>query len=62
LRTTNIEKIEISKQNLPININSTLLRDIFNTAKLENSPILSVVIGTKPDFYKQAPLVVEEKR
>ena len=62
MRTTNIEKIEISKQNLPIKINSTLLRDIFNTAKLENSPILSVVIGTKPDFYKQAPLVVEAKR
>ena len=62
MRTTNIEKIEISKQNLPINVNSTLLRDIFNTAKLENSPILSVVIGTKPDFYKQAPLVVEAKR
>ena len=62
MRTTNIEKIEISKQNLPIKINSTLLREIFNTAKLENSPILSVVIGTKPDFYKQAPLVVEAKR
>ena len=62
MKTTNIEKIEISKQNLPINVNTTLLRDIFHLAKQENSPILSVVIGTKPDFYKQAPLVVEAKR
>ena len=28
-------------------------------AKKRSSPILSIVIGTKPDFYKQAPLVVE---
>jgi hypothetical protein len=55
LKATNIEKIEISKQNLPINVNTTLLREIFHIAKQENSPILSVVIGTKPDFYKQAP-------
>ena len=62
MKTSNIEKIEISKQNLPIKVNSSLLRDIFNVAKSENSPLLSVVIGTKPDFYKQAPLVVEAKR
>lgn len=24
-----------------------------------NSPVLSVVIGTKPDFYKQAPVMIE---
>src|ERR671931_180997 len=28
-------------------------------AKIQNSPILSIVIGTKPDFYKQAPIVFE---
>ncbi len=62
MKTTNIEKIEISKQILPMNVNTALLSDIFHMAKQENSPILSVVIGTKPDFYKQAPLVVEAKR
>lgn len=58
---SNIEHIETSKQNLPIKINKNLLSEIFTNAKKENSPILSVVIGTKPDFYKQAPLVVEAK-
>ncbi|MDX1371822.1 MAG: hypothetical protein R3321_05095, partial [Nitrososphaeraceae archaeon] len=58
---SNIEHLETSKQNLPIKINKNLLSEIFTNAKKENSPILSVVIGTKPDFYKQAPLVVEAK-
>ena len=55
-------KIDISKKNLPIKINFNLLSKIFKQAQNENSPILSVVIGTKPDFYKQAPLVVEAKK
>src|SRR5689334_13721835 len=32
---------------------------MFDTAKKKDSPILSIVIGTKQDFYKQAPLVIE---
>ena len=55
-------KIDVSKKNLPIKINFNLLSKIFKQAQNENSPILSVVIGTKPDFYKQAPLVVEAKK
>jgi UDP-N-acetylglucosamine 2-epimerase (non-hydrolysing) len=40
-------------------ISEVLLNDVFTSAKSQNSPILSIVIGTKPDFYKQAPIVVE---
>jgi UDP-N-acetylglucosamine 2-epimerase (non-hydrolysing) len=36
-----------------------MLDNIFSLAKSQNSPVLSIVIGTKPDFYKQAPIVVE---
>ncbi len=28
-------------------------------ARKDNSPVLAIVTGTKPDFYKQAPLVIE---
>jgi UDP-N-acetylglucosamine 2-epimerase (non-hydrolysing) len=62
LKIDGIAHIDTSKQTLPIKINTDLLTDIFSKAKTDNSPILSVVIGTKPDFYKQAPLVVEAKR
>jgi UDP-N-acetylglucosamine 2-epimerase (non-hydrolysing) len=62
LKRNGIAHLDTSKQTLPIKINTDLLTDIFSKAKTDNSPILSVVIGTKPDFYKQAPLVVEAKR
>jgi hypothetical protein len=52
-------KIDVSRNLLPIEISTDLLNQTFAAAKAQNSPILSVVIGTKPDFYKQAPLVVE---
>ena len=51
--------INLSRNLLPIKISKELLNDIFSSAKSQNSPILSIVIGTKPDFYKQAPIVVE---
>ena len=35
---------------------------VFNAARRRSSPILAVVTGTKPDFYKQAPLVLEAAR
>ena len=35
------------------------LHSVFSAAADRNSPVLSVVTGTKPDFYKQAPLVIE---
>jgi UDP-N-acetylglucosamine 2-epimerase (non-hydrolysing) len=40
-------------------ISKERIEKIFSSAKSRNSPILGVVIGTKPDFYKQAPIVVE---
>jgi len=52
-------EIDVSRNLLPIEISTDLLNQTFTAAKAQNSPILSVVIGTKPDFYKQAPLVVE---
>src|SRR5918911_2406369 len=36
-----------------------LLSKVLHLAKKQNSPILAIVIGTKPDFYKQAPIVFE---
>jgi UDP-N-acetylglucosamine 2-epimerase len=51
--------INLSRNLLPIKISEVLLNDVFTSAKSQNSPILSIVIGTKPDFYKQAPIVVE---
>lgn len=40
-------------------IYSDLLSKAVGIAKKQNSPILAIVIGTKPDFYKQAPIVFE---
>ncbi|MCC2649445.1 MAG: UDP-N-acetylglucosamine 2-epimerase, partial [Nitrososphaeraceae archaeon] len=51
--------INLSRNLLPIKISKQMLDNIFSSAKSQNSPILSIVIGTKPDFYKQAPIVVE---
>jgi UDP-N-acetylglucosamine 2-epimerase (non-hydrolysing) len=38
------------------------LHTIFAEASARNTPVLSIVTGTKPDFYKQAPLVLEAVR
>ena len=51
--------IDVLREILPVKVHAELLSKTFDTAKKRNSPILSIVIGTKPDFYKQAPLVVE---
>jgi UDP-N-acetylglucosamine 2-epimerase len=52
-------KINVSRKILPILISDDILSHAIEVGKLQDSPILSVVVGTKPDFYKQAPLVVE---
>ena len=44
---------------LPIEIYANVLSETFNLASKQKTPVPSVVIGTKPDFYKQAPIVVE---
>jgi UDP-N-acetylglucosamine 2-epimerase len=51
--------INLSRNLLPMKISKQMLDNIFSLAKSQNSPVLSIVIGTKPDFYKQAPIVVE---
>ena len=51
--------INLSRNLLPIKISKQMLDNIFSSVKSQNSPVLSIVIGTKPDFYKQAPIVVE---
>ena len=50
-----------SRKHLPVVV-SKELESVFLTAKRSGSPILAVVTGTKPDFYKQAPIVLEAAR
>ena len=52
------KEIDVSRNLLPIRISASLA-SVFSQARAQNSPILSIVTGTKPDFYKQAPLVLE---
>ena len=51
--------LDVSRNLLPVIIYSDLLSKVLGIAKKQNSPILAIVIGTKPDFYKQAPIVFE---
>ena len=51
--------LDVSRNLLPVKIYSDLLSKVLDIAKKQNSPILAIVIGTKPDFYKQAPIVFE---
>ncbi|MBA3749733.1 MAG: UDP-N-acetylglucosamine 2-epimerase [Nitrosopumilus sp.] len=57
------DKIKIKAKNsfLPITINQNNLSAIFSQNK-DLKKVLAIVIGTKPDFYKQAPLLLEAKR
>ncbi|HEU4984445.1 MAG TPA: hypothetical protein VFT58_02290, partial [Nitrososphaera sp.] len=51
-------ELDVSRDLLPIKISGNL-STVFEQARKQKSPILAVVTGTKPDFYKQAPLMVE---
>lgn len=51
------ELIDVSNGLLPIQVNNAILTDTFKKAREKDSKVLVVVTGTKPDFYKQAPLV-----
>jgi len=53
-----MRRIDVSRKLLPIKVSEDL-GSVFARARKQRSPILSIVTGTKPDFYKQAPLVVE---
>jgi UDP-N-acetylglucosamine 2-epimerase (non-hydrolysing) len=56
-----MRRIDVSRKLLPIKVSESL-GSVFANARKQRSPILSIVTGTKPDFYKQAPLVVEAAR
>ena len=55
----NEENIYLKKKILPIRIFPNVMKDAQKYSNKSGSPILSVVIGTKPDFYKQAPILIE---
>jgi UDP-N-acetylglucosamine 2-epimerase len=52
------KEIEVSTNPLPIRVSDNL-DSVFAKARRDKSPVLAIVTGTKPDFYKQAPLVLE---
>lgn len=51
-------ELAVSRDMLPIKLAENL-GSVFEQAKEQKSPVLAVVTGTKPDFYKQAPLMIE---
>ncbi|MDQ3948014.1 MAG: hypothetical protein M3218_02695, partial [Thermoproteota archaeon] len=54
-------EIHVSTNPLPIKV-SDGIPSVFDKALRDKSPVLAIVTGTKPDFYKQAPLVLEAVR
>ncbi len=54
-------KIKIKNLFLPITISQNNLSAVFSQST-DFKKVLAIVIGTKPDFYKQAPLLLEAKR
>jgi UDP-N-acetylglucosamine 2-epimerase len=57
----NNKKINMNKLFLPITIYQNNLSSAFYDTK-DIKKVLAIVIGTKPDFYKQAPLLLEAKK
>jgi UDP-N-acetylglucosamine 2-epimerase len=55
----NFSEIHTSPTYLPITLYEKHLEKVFRLCHDLESPALGVVTGTKPDFYKQAPLVTE---
>lgn len=56
-----VREIDVSRSLLPIKVSDSL-QSVFAKARKEKTPVLAIVTGTKPDFYKQAPLVIEAAR
>ena len=54
----NTRAIDVSRSLLPVKISDNL-QQVFDKARKDGTPVLAIVTGTKPDFYKQAPLVIE---
>jgi len=61
LNENNIREIDVSRSLLPVKVSENL-DSVFAKARKDSSPVLAIVTGTKPDFYKQAPLVIEAAR
>ena len=59
--TTKYDQLDVSTDYLPILVNQVLIERTFEIAQSlgPGFPVLSVITGTKPDFYKQAPLLDE---
>ncbi len=53
-----VREIDVSRSLLPVKISDNL-QSVFAKARKDRTPVLAIVTGTKPDFYKQAPLVLE---
>ena len=53
-----VREIDVSRSLLPVKVSENI-QSIFAKAHKEKTPVLAIVTGTKPDFYKQAPLVIE---
>ncbi|AFU58473.1 putative UDP-N-acetylglucosamine 2-epimerase [Candidatus Nitrososphaera gargensis Ga9.2] len=53
-----VREIDVSRSLLPVKVSDNL-QSVFAKARKEGTPVLAIVTGTKPDFYKQAPLVIE---
>jgi UDP-N-acetylglucosamine 2-epimerase len=54
-------ELDVSKSSQPIKVSDNL-QSVFAKARMDKTPVLAIVTGTKPDFYKQAPLVLEAVR
>jgi UDP-N-acetylglucosamine 2-epimerase len=54
-------EINVSKNPEPIKVSDNL-HSVFDKAHKDKTPVLAIVTGTKPDFYKQAPLALEAVR
>jgi UDP-N-acetylglucosamine 2-epimerase len=61
-KITKDHEIHFDRKIMPVKLFPSILENVFNYSSINNSPILSVVIGTKPDFYKQAPLIIEASK
>ena len=53
-----VREIDVSRSLLPMKVSDNL-QSVFAKARKDDTPVLAIVTGTKPDFYKQAPLVIE---
>ncbi len=52
-KSSGFREIDVSKSPLPIKVSDDI-RFVFDKARKDKSPVLAIVTGTKPDFYKQS--------